>query len=31
MIENEDNFVDDDTDNDLSDLTIVNEEELEDE
>ena len=29
MIENEDSFIDDDSDDDLSDLTIVNEEELE--
>lgn len=31
MIENEDTFIDDDADDDLSDLTIVNEDELEDE
>ena len=31
MMENEDTFIDDDTDDDLSDLTIVNEDELEDE
>ena len=31
MIENEDTFIDDDADDELSDLTIVNEEELEDE
>ncbi len=31
MIENEDTFIDNDTDDDLSDLTIVNEDELEEE
>ncbi len=31
MMENEDTFIDDDSDDDLSDLTIVNEDELEDE
>lgn len=31
MLENEDTFIDDDTDDDLSDLTIVDENELEDE
>ncbi len=31
MIENEDTFIDDDADDDLSDLTIVNEDELEEE